>query len=276
MPRMPNIPDTSSGASSGAPELLRLRDAEVRRGGRAILSIDDFRVCDGERVCILGPNGSGKSTLVGLLTREVLPVWRENPPLVFRGDPRAPLADVNRTVGVVSAVVEDRGLRNARNVLDVVLGGSFGAVGVPWHLRASDGQVASARRALADAGIAELADREMRTLSTGQVRRVLVARALAADFDVLVFDEPCSGLDVEAVWNLRETFEALGRAGRTVLLVTHDVADITPTFARVVMLCGGRIVADGPTSEVLTTARLRELFGVPVTLVESGGRYHLQ
>ena len=268
MPRMTDPTRTS--------ELLRLHDAQVVRDGRVILDIADFCLRDGERVCILGPNGSGKSTLVKLLTREVLPVWRPDPPLVFHGDPRASLAEVSSVVSVVSNSIEGRQLRFARSALDVVLGGCFDTVGVPWHIVVTDAEKEAARRALADAGVSELADRDVRTLSTGQLRRVLVARALVSDHDVVAFDEPCAGLDPEATWNLRETFDSLARAGRGLLLVTHDVADITAAFERVVMLKDGRIVADGPVSELLETERLRALFGAPLTLVTCEGRYHLQ
>jgi iron complex transport system ATP-binding protein len=116
----------------------------------------------------------------------------------------------------------------------------------------------------------------MLTLSTGQVRRAPIARALINGPAVLVFDEPCVGLDPEAAWNMRQSLSALAKAGHTILVVTHDVSDIMPEFDRVVMLQDARIVADGPKSEVLTTQRLRHLFGVPITLVETDGHYHLQ
>ena len=87
----------------------------------------------------------------------------------------------------------------------------------------------------------------MLTLSTGQARRALIARALIN-----------------------------GPAGHTILVITHNVSDIMPEFDRVVMLQDAHIVADGPKEEVLTTQKLRHLFGVPITLVETDGRYHLQ
>lgn len=255
--------------------LLRLHDAQVRRDGNIILDVDDLVIEEGEHVAILGPNGSGKSTLIKLLTREYLPLWKEEPPVVFRGNPRATLAEINQTVGVVSTSVQDRMMVH-RTVLDIVLGGFFGSVGVPFRLGASDEQVNKAHQAIRELGIASLAERDMLTLSTGQARRALIARALINGPDVLVFDEPCTGLDPEAVWNLRQSLSALAKHGHTVLLITHDVADIVPEFERVIMLQDAHIVADGPKGEVLTTPHLRHLFGVPITLVESDGHYHLQ
>ncbi len=256
-------------------ELLRLHNAKVRREGRIILDVDDFAVEQGERIVVLGPNGSGKSTLIKLLTREIMPLWHEDAPVRFMGDDHAALSDINEAVGVVSMSKQEYMMVH-RRVLDIVLGGFFGSVGVPYHLAASDEQIKQAYAALRELGITGLAERDMLTLSTGQVRRVMIARALISGPEVLVFDEPCNGLDPEAKWNLRQSLSALANAGRTLMLVTHDVADIVEEFDRVVMIQDAKIVADGPKNELLTTQRLRHLFGVPITLVESEGRYHLQ
>ena len=268
--------DDARQADEDAPrELLRLTDAQVRRDGRFILDVDSFVVTEGEHIAIIGPNGAGKSTLVKLLTREMRPLWHERAPVVFRGSARTSLQDINRTVGVVSNTVQERMMVH-RTALDIVLGGFFGGVGVPYHMKASEQQVEAAHRALEEVGVGELATRDMLTLSTGQQRRVLVARALIYAPDALVFDEPCTGLDPEAVWNLRQTLSSLAAAGRTILLITHDVADIVCEFDRVIALSDGRIVADGDKRDILTTERLRALFGVPITLVEHDGRYHIQ
>ena len=257
-----------------AQELLRLHNAQVRRDGNIILDVDDFVIQEGERVVVLGPNGSGKSTLVKLLTREMMPLWREEPPVLFRGNPRAELRLIQRTVGVVSTSFADQFTGN-RRVLEVALGGYFGTIGVPYHITPTPEQIEGARAALREVGIEHLADRTLSTLSTGQARRALVARALINAPDVLVFDEPCIGLDPEAIWNLRQTFSALANNGHTLLMVTHDVADIMPEFDRVVFLKDAHIVADAPKEELLTTQNLRDLFGVPVTLVRDQGRYTL-
>ena len=256
-------------------ELIHLHDAQVKIDGNVILDIDDFTLCEGEHVVVFGPNGSGKSTLVNLLTREISPEWRAKPPVLFMGDPNPTNETLNQTIGVVSTSVQERMMVHLP-VLDNVLGGFFGSGGVPFHIGASDEQVEAARKAIREIGIPGLVERDMLTLSTGQIRRVLIARALINAPSVLVFDEPCVGLDPEAKWNMRQSLSSLAKAGHTILVVTHDVGDIMPEFDRVVMLQDAHIVADGSKAEVLTTQRLRHLFGVPITLVETEGRYHLQ
>ncbi len=256
-------------------ELLRLHDAKVKMDGRVILDVDDFVINQGERIVVLGPNGSGKSTLVKLLTKEIEPVWRETPPVLFMGQPDPSEETLIETVGLVSTDVQERMMVH-RTVFDIVLGGFFGSVGVPFHIGASDEQVEQARKAIREIGIPSLSERDMLTLSTGQARRALIARALINGPALLIFDEPTSGLDPEGAWNMRQSLFALAKAGHTILVITHNVSDIMPEFDRVVMLQDAHIVADGPKEEVLTTQKLRHLFGVPITLVETDGRYHLQ
>jgi iron complex transport system ATP-binding protein len=243
--------------------------------GRVILDVDDFVINQGERIVVLGPNGSGKSTLVKLLTKEIEPVWRETPPVLFMGQPDPSEETLIETVGLVSTDVQERMMVH-RTVFDIVLGGFFGSVGVPFHIGASDEQVEQARKAIREIGIPSLSERDMLTLSTGQARRALIARALINGPALLIFDEPTSGLDPEGAWNMRQSLSALAKAGHTILVITHNVSDIMPEFDRVVMLQDAHIVADGPKEEVLTTQKLRHLFGVPITLVETDGRYHLQ
>lgn len=256
-------------------ELLRLHDAKVKMDGRVILDVDDFVINQGEHIVVLGPNGSGKSTLVKLLTKEIEPVWRETPPVLFMGQPDPSEETLIETVGLVSTDVQERMMVH-RTVFDIVLGGFFGSVGVPFHIGASDEQVEQARKAIREIGIPSLSERDMLTLSTGQARRALIARALINGPALLIFDEPTSGLDPEGAWNMRQSLSALAKAGHTILVITHNVSDIMPEFERVVMLQDAHIVADGPKEEVLTTQKLRHLFGVPITLVETDGRYHLQ
>lgn len=256
-------------------ELLRVHDAKVKVDGRVILDVDDFVINRGEHIVVLGPNGSGKSTLVKLLTKEIEPVWRETPPVLFMGESDPAKETLIETVGLVSTDVQERMMVH-RTVFDIVLGGFFGSVGVPFHIGASDEQVEEARQAIREIGIPSLSERDMLTLSTGQARRALIARALINGPELLIFDEPTLGLDPEAAWNVRQTLSALAKAGHTILVITHNVGDIMPEFDRVVMLQDAQIVADGPKEDVLTTQRLRHLFGVPITLVETDGRYHLQ
>jgi len=257
-------------------ELMTVRAASVVRQGRTILHVDDFAVREGEHLAILGPNGAGKSTLIGLLTREVHPLWADPYPVLFRGEPRIELSEARKLLGVVSSAWQET-VRAHLSVAEIVLGGRFGALGVPPHLRAAvtDADWDAAVSAMRELGIVELADRDMMTLSTGEARRALIARALVHDPAVLVLDEPSAGLDPTAAWHLREWMRKLAEGGRTLVLVTHHVDDVVRQVERVVLMRDARIVKDGPKREILTAESLSALFGVELAVDERDGEYRL-
>ena len=252
-----------------------MHDASVVRAGKTILHVDDFVLAEGEHIALLGPNGAGKSTFIQLLTREVMPLHRDNPPVRFRGNPRPTLADVKSCVGVVSATMHDQ-VRVHLPVIDIVCGGVFGTLGLPRHVDASEHVFAKARESLARLGILDLADRDVMTLSTGQVRRVLVARELVHDPEVLVFDEPCTGLDPEGMDHVRDAMRTLASEGCSVVLVTHYPEDIIPAIDRVLLVKDAAIIADGTKSALLTAQAMTDLFGVPLAVEESDGWYSMR
>lgn len=243
--------------------LFELHDAVVMRNGKPILSVDSFSLARGEHLALLGPNGSGKSTFVGLMTREVLPLHRERPPVLFKGSARAVLAEVRKTLGIVSSTMQDQIAVHVPTI-DVVAGGLFGTLGVPRAVDGVDDARLSAKGALGQLGIADLADRDVMTLSTGQARRALIARALVHDPEVLVFDEPCTGLDPEGMYYVRRSMRALARSGKTIVLVTHYPEDIIPEIERLVLVKHGEVIADGSKDRLLADERMSDLYDIPV------------
>ncbi len=255
--------------------LFEMHDASVVRAGKTILHVDDFTLAEGEHIALLGPNGAGKSTFIQLLTREVMPLYRDRPPVRFRGNDRPTLADIKSCVGVVSATMHDQ-VRVHLPVIDIVCGGVFGTLGLPRHVAASDAVLEKAHASLARLGIADLADRDVMTLSTGQVRRVLVARELVHDPEVLVFDEPCTGLDPEGMYHVRDAMRTLAQEGCSVVLVTHYPEDIIPAIKRVLLIKDTEVIADGPKQELLNARSMSDLFGVPLAVEEADGWYSMR
>ncbi len=257
----------------GEPVFLELSDAVVMRAGKPILSVDSFRLAAGEHVALLGPNGSGKSTFVSLITREVFPLHRDAAPVRFKGRDRVTLAEVKQCLGVVSATMQDQ-ITVHLPVVDVVAGGLFGALGIPARVDDADKTRARIRalETLALLGVDDLAERDIMTLSTGQARRALIARALVHDPETLVLDEPCAGLDPEGMYAVRASMRTLARAGKGIILVTHYPEDVIPEIQRVVLLKDGAVFADGLKQELFTDGRMSALFGVPLqvkrTMVE--------
>ena len=260
--------------NEGTAPLFSIRDADVVRAERTILHVDCFDLAEGEHVALLGPNGAGKSTFIQLLTREVFPLYRDEPPVRFRGQARPLLEDIHRALGIVSSTMHEQ-VRVHLPVEDIVCGGLFGTLGIPRHVHPTPEDRERAADALERLGIAELTGRDIMTLSTGQARRVLVARELVRDPQVLIFDEPCTGLDPQGMYQLRQTMAQLAAEGRSIVLVTHYPEDIIPAIDRVLLIKDAHIFADGPKRELLTSKVMGELFEVPLTVAEHDGWYSL-
>ena len=256
--------------------LIHLRDAVVRRSGRTIFSVDDLSIAHGESIALLGPNGAGKTTFLRLITREIHPLHREVPPVEFCGAARPLLSEVKARLGIVSGSMQDE-ISVHLPALEVVVGGLFGTLGLPEHmnLQVSEEAWDAGRRSMHLLGIGHLADRDVLTLSSGEARRVLIARAIVHDPETLIFDEPCTGLDPQGMYYVRHSLRELVRAGKSLVLVTHYPEDIIPEIGRLVMIKDGVVFADGPKDELLTSAQMQALFDVPMEVREEHGYYQL-
>jgi len=255
--------------------LLQLHNATVVRDGRTILHVDDLVIGAGEHIAVLGPNGSGKSTLVGLLTRDVRPLARrDGPSVLLAGRARWDLMEARRLLGAVSSALQEDYADDV-SVDDVVLSGFFGSVGLYRSTPVTAPMRERASALMTELGIAELAPRRFGTLSTGEARRALIARALVSEPATLVLDEPCDGLDPSATWSFLRTLRALATPKRGLVLVTHHVDDIIPEIDRVIMLRGGRVIADGGKVELMTSEWLSALFGFPARVEARDGVYRL-
>ncbi len=256
--------------------LIRLRDAVVRRSGKTIFSVDTLEIAHGESVALLGPNGAGKTTFLKLITREVHPLHREVAPVEFCGAERPLLTEVRARLGIVSGSMQDE-ISVHLPALEVVVGGLFGTLGLPAHLHldVSEDAWEAGRRAMELLGITDLAQQDMLTLSSGQARRVLIARALVHNPETLILDEPCTGLDPQGMYYVRHSMRELVRAGKSLVVVTHYPEDVIPEIQRIIMIKSGVVFADGTKEKLLTTDQMSLLFDVPVEVREEQGYYSL-
>ncbi len=258
---------------------IELQHVNVCRGTETVLHDVSLSVAAGESVAILGPNGCGKSTLLKTLTCELYPLAEPQMRVELFGRARWDVTQLRRMMGVVNS---EPPCRDALSVpgFEVVLTGFFSAARLWPNLTVTDEMRARAEVAMRDAGVEHLRDRPLRAMSSGQQKRVMMARALAASgMDggqrVLLLDEPANTLDLVAQRDLRATMQRLAEQGTAVLLVTHHVEDIVPAMRRTVMLREGCVVADGPTETVLTSQALSDLFGAAVQLSTSGETYRV-
>lgn len=262
---------------TGSPHaLLELNDARLLRDGNEILAGLSLRIEPGQHTAILGPNGAGKSSLVRLIHREAYPLAAapgQPAPIRILGRERWDVFELRKQLGIVSGDAQQRFIADdLADVLDVVLGGFF-ASRVLFEQPVTDAMRAAAENALVRMGVAHLARRRLPTLSTGEARRVLIARALAHEPGALLLDEPTAGLDFIAQRTLLETLRALARAGTTLVLVTHHLEEILPEIDHVILLRAGRVAAAGCKAEVLSADTLGAAYGAAIGVREEDGYY---
>ncbi|MDX1383943.1 MAG: ATP-binding cassette domain-containing protein [Thermoanaerobaculia bacterium] len=255
-----------------APPILKLTDATVYRGDTRVFDRLSLEIPADRSSVVLGPNGAGKTTLLQLVTRDLYPVHRPGSSVEVMGRSRWNVAELRHELGIVS---QELHLRHQRQVtgLDVVVSGFFGSVGVHRHQRVGDTRLQVAQTCLERLRIAHLAGRRFTSMSAGEQRRCLLARALVSEPGVLLLDEPTVSLDLASAFELVADLRRLIREGRHLVLVTHHLQEIPPEVSWAVLLDRGRVVAQGPKSEVLQAPTLSQLFGTPLRLVESDGFY---
>ncbi|MGA2349304.1 MAG: ATP-binding cassette domain-containing protein [Terracidiphilus sp.] len=250
-------------------EFIELRQVNVARGDRVVLHDVNLTIRAGEHVAILGPNGCGKSTLILAMTCQLYPIVQPGMGVRIFGRERWDLTELRRHFGVVAAglMSELPGERTAVTTgVDAVIAGFFSASTLWPNLHVTDEMRERAVEALERMEASHLAQQRMGEMSAGEKRRILIARALVHRPRQLLLDEPSNALDLAAQRELRETLQRLAREGTGLVLVTHHLGDILPEIERVILMRAGRIVADGSRQELLTEARLSELFHAPVRI----------
>ena len=251
---------------------LRLSKVSLVRDDRRILDAVSLTIRPTERWILLGANGSGKTSLVRIASLYLHP---SNGTVDVLGERlgRADVRKLRTRVGVASSSLTTQ-LRPELTALDVVMTAKHAAL-EPWWHRYDDADRAKATAQLERFGMIRYAGRELGSLSSGEKQRVLLARALMTDPGLLLLDEPTAGLDLGGREQLVSSLATLARdpTAPPMLLVTHHVDEIPPSFTHALLLQDGKVLVRGKIDRVLTSANLSECFGVPLTLKRHGHRW---
>lgn len=252
--------------------VLDFQAVGMRRGSAWILSDVTWTVHDHERWVVLGPNGAGKSTLLSIAATRQHPTTGT---VAVLGETlgMTDVFDLRPAIGLVGAGLSES-IAPRERIRDVVLTASWGMTG-RWRESYDEADTRRAEHLLRLMGVADLADRRFATLSDGERKRALIARALMSDPEILLLDEPAAGLDLGGREQLvrRLGDMAADPQAPATILVTHHVEEIPPEVTHALLLRGGSVVASGPIAGVLTNEAVSAAYGIPLEVDKRGGRW---
>lgn len=238
-------------------EEVAVEGVGVVADGRPLLEDVSLRAGRGEIVALVGPNGAGKSTLLRVLSGDAVP--SSGRVRVCGRDPRAWKAkQLARRRAVMS---QSHTVAFSFTVREVVEMGR-----VPYDRSDADDDIVD--RALRDGDVADLADRDATTLSGGELSRTVFGRVLAQTTRIVLLDEPTAALDLRHQEQVMKSATRLAAAGCCVIVVLHDLNLAARYAHRIAMFFGGRLVAEGPPSQVLTADRIRDVYGQDVRILD--------
>jgi iron complex transport system ATP-binding protein len=252
---------------------IDLRNVTVKRGNRTILADINWTVRKGQHWTILGANGSGKTSLLNTLTA-YLTISKGEFELLGHKYGTTDWREVRKKTGLISESIMGR-IGNKETCIEIIASGKHAMINY-WGL-ISEEEYGKGLEILRKIECAHLAEDIWATLSQGEKQRLLIGRALMADLNILILDEPCAGLDPAA----RENFLAfLNRLAEddpdlVLLLVTHHVEEITPIFSHVLLLKEGKVLASGEKENTLNSAMLSKVFNTEVELKQNNSRYSM-
>ena len=249
--------------------LIRIRKADVFLNGKQLLYTINWIMKNKENWAVVGANGAGKTSFMKLIFGELIPVdggevrW-------FGNEEHNPLSDARKRIGFVSAEYQGE---YAPTTLgrDVVVSGFFSSIGL--YKRANREQKKTANNWMEFLGIQSLSNEPIGRISYGEARRLLLARALVNRPDLLILDEPCSGLDIPTRERFLQTLGKLTATKTRLIYVTHHIDEILPLITHVLFLKNGFIFSQGEKNKMLTGPKLSGAFDYCIDLKKKSGRY---
>lgn len=271
------FPQLASNLIATLTPLINIENASVMRDQHLALNGFNLRIEQGESLAILGPNGAGKSTLLKLINRELYPLVKPETKVEILGQEHFDLSHFRTHIGLISQDLQNVYDDNVPG-LEVVISGFFSSISLWQHQDIQPEQIQRASEVMANLNIADLRDRLFGELSSGQQRRLLLARALVHAPATLILDEPTTGMDIKASFHYLSTVNSLlsdQNNKQAVVLVTHHLHEIPSQVNRVVLIKDGRSVFDGAKQDALTDTRLSDLFDTELHLLEKNGLYQV-
>lgn len=254
-------------------QVISLNNVSVQRGAKSILRNFSWQVSEGQRWVIMGPNGAGKTTLMQICSGYMHPT-SGSATILGTDIGTTDVRELRTRIGISSAAISAM-LPPAETILNTVLTAAHGVVG-RWREQYDDIDLARAHSMMRAWGLDGMASRTIGTLSEGERKRVQIARALMADPELLLLDEPAAGLDVAGREDLITRLSRLAADPQApvMVLVTHHVEEIPPNFTDALLLSAGQVSSVGPVHEVIASAPMSKAFGAPLLVEFSDDRWY--
>lgn len=252
--------------------LITIKHASVRRNNKLILNDVSFSIDKNQHTAILGPNGSGKTTLLNVCSMEIHPLWSEELLINRFNSSNISKEDLRKKIGVVSQLLFDM-CNTSYRVKEVVASGIFSSVGIDFHHKVTNKHWDITNKTLKDNFCLHLANKTMRSLSTGEAQRVLLARALVHQPKLLLLDEAASGLDFPSRSHYRNALKNAINNENTIVMITHELSQILPEINNIILMKDGEIYASGTKKELLTEDVLSSLYDQKVYVAHKNGIY---
>lgn len=254
--------------------ILHMENVSLKRDGSWILQNVNWDIKKGEHWVLFGLNGSGKTAILNMLNAFYFPssgnltVLDKEFGKTYLGE------ELRKKIGFVSSALQEK-LHSNDNAFEIVLSGAFASIGL--YEKPTEAMREKAIDLLKQLGCYEYANRNYNTLSQGEKQRVLIGRALMAEPELLIFDEPTNGLDFIAREQLLETIQtiAVNSNSPTMIYVTHHVEEILPVFNKTLLLKRGEVFSSGNTKDMISSQQLSQFFGLKVTVFWQNGRPYL-
>jgi iron complex transport system ATP-binding protein len=252
--------------------LLHVEEVTVQRSTKTILGPITWQINEGERWVILGPNGAGKTTLLQLLAALIHPTQGR---VVILGEAlgAVDVFELRPRIGFTSSAMLEL-LPDDERVMDIVLTSAYAIAG-RWQEEYDLWDESRAKALLTTFGVRDLGERIFGTLSEGEKKRVQISRALMADPEVLLLDEPAAGLDLGGREDILQRITAYtsDEHSPATVIVTHHIEEIPAGTTHALLLKQGLVMYSGLIGDVLTETNIKEVFGVDINLKFNGYRY---
>lgn len=258
--------------------LFEFKNVQVFQSGNSILKGITFSVAPNEHTAILGPNGSGKTTLMKLMTGDAQAAHKDENSSTSRifGQSLYSIWDIKRRMGIITNNLQEKCKQDGGyfNGLDTALTGFHDGIGFIRHDKIEKAHIEKAKILMLRLGIEHLMDRPFQFMSSGESRKTLIVRALVSEPDILMLDEPTTGLDIKSQFEFLDFMEKMSDMNHTLLIISHHIEEIIPCIQNVIMLKNGEIFMQGNKEELLTTSNIQKLYEAPITVHKSSNGYY--